>query len=595
MTGANVFHWTAGAGRAANTNAAGPKTKTKTEDPSIAGMFAFMMSAGNTGMPDQAKAQKPLGDAEIRTPAEAFDRYQYRDAEIGRANAQGIGEKITESEDLLGDFREQVITEVAEELEVSEEDVLQAMELLGLTAYDLMNPANLAQLAFALTGAENPSELLMRPEFMDLMKRVKELGDGLMTAMKLEPDQKNELIAHMDVLEQPEALEEMPELLGAQETQEQPQEAQAPQPEMLTQKPPEMQAIPQQQAKEVQEQPQGLQSVQVQVDEQPGEPVLQNQAEAETLPANEPAAETEGSVKAEVEPETAAEANPKVLDSAGAEVQEAAAKQPVQPETVQAQAEVQNAGEPQAKQEAVQPAEQLEAPEEETPEYRLTADEPQQQSQNEQPADRKEPGNGWAGGGARKEAGSVKHPFEGAEHAALVSGQEFRLAADMPVRESSYVSFDTIDIIRQIAEQVKVNISGETTSMEMQLNPENLGKVYVQVSAREGTVNAQITAANEAVRNALEAQVADLKQTLNQAGVKVDAIEVTVASHEFEQNLEQNARQEEQEGERAAAAAVRRRSIRLDDLDGLLGVMTEEETLAAQIMRDNGNTVDLSA
>ena len=31
-----------------------------------------------------------------------------------------------------------------------------------------------------------------------------------------------------------------------------------------------------------------------------------------------------------------------------------------------------------------------------------------------------------------------------------------------------------------------------------------------------------------------------MRQNSNQAGVKVDAIEVTVASHEFEKNLEQN-------------------------------------------------------
>lgn len=70
--------------------------------------------------------------------------------------------------------------------------------------------------------------------------------------------------------------------------------------------------------------------------------------------------------------------------------------------------------------------------------------------------------------------------------------------------------------------------------MEMQLNPENLGKVYVNISSKEGVIHAQLAASNEAVRAALETQVADLRQNLNQAGVKVDAVEVTVASHEFE-------------------------------------------------------------
>ncbi len=41
-----------------------------------------------------------------------------------------------------------------------------------------------------------------------------------------------------------------------------------------------------------------------------------------------------------------------------------------------------------------------------------------------------------------------------------------------------------------------------------------------------------------------------------------------------------------------------RRSINLNDfnnLDGLSGMMSEEETLVAQIMRDNGNNVDYKA
>ena len=113
--------------------------------------------------------------------------------------------------------------------------------------------------------------------------------------------------------------------------------------------------------------------------------------------------------------------------------------------------------------------------------------------------------------------------------------------------ETSYVSIDTMDLLEQVAEQIRVNVSEGTSSMEMQLNPENLGKVYVNISSKEGVIHAQLAASNEAVRAALETQVADLRQNLNQAGVKVDAVEVTVASHEFEKNLEQNQESEKQQ------------------------------------------------
>jgi flagellar hook-length control protein FliK len=173
-------------------------------------------------------------------------------------------------------------------------------------------------------------------------------------------------------------------------------------------------------------------------------------------------------------------------------------------------------------------------------------------------------------------------------------------AAEAPVAETeaplSYTSVDALDLIEQVAENVKVVLANDSTSMEMQLNPENLGKIYLNVSANEGMVNAQLAAQNEAVKEALEIQIATLRENLNQAGIKVDAIEVTVASHEFEKNLEQNEhRGEQQQAEEADAQPSARRSIRMDSLDELSGLMTEEEILAAQIMKDNGNSVDLTA
>ena len=128
------------------------------------------------------------------------------------------------------------------------------------------------------------------------------------------------------------------------------------------------------------------------------------------------------------------------------------------------------------------------------------------------------------------------------------------------------------------------------------MNPENLGKLYLNISEREGVIRAQITVQNAAVKEALEVQLVELRQSLNQQGIKVDAIEVTVGAHEFEQNLEENAREEEQmQQQMQESKKGTRRSLNLNELDGLSGLMSEEEQLAAQIMKDNGNQVDLTA
>ena len=160
---------------------------------------------------------------------------------------------------------------------------------------------------------------------------------------------------------------------------------------------------------------------------------------------------------------------------------------------------------------------------------------------------------------------------------------------------SSYLSENTTQILEQIVQQMRVTISSEITTMEMQMNPENLGKVYVNISSEEGVVNAQFHATNEIVKEALEAQVATLRESLNQAGVKVDAIEVTIASHEFERNLEQNHQNPEEQMETQETNEKKRRNLSIDSLDELSGMMTEEEALVAQIMKDNGNSVDFTA
>ena len=160
---------------------------------------------------------------------------------------------------------------------------------------------------------------------------------------------------------------------------------------------------------------------------------------------------------------------------------------------------------------------------------------------------------------------------------------------------NSYLSANTLDIMEQIVERVKIDVTAGKNTMEMQLNPENLGKIYVSISEENGVINAQFTATNEMVKEALESQLATLRENLNQAGVKVDAIEVTVETHQFEHNLEQNHKREENEGAYREELVQKRRNLNMNELDELSGLMTEEEALVAQIMKDNGNSVDLTA
>lgn len=157
---------------------------------------------------------------------------------------------------------------------------------------------------------------------------------------------------------------------------------------------------------------------------------------------------------------------------------------------------------------------------------------------------------------------------------------------------------DTEHIMRQIMDYMKVQVKADMTQMEIQLHPSSLGNVNVQISSREGVITAQFTAQNENVKAALEAQIVQLKETLTEQGVKVEAVEVTIASHSFERNLQQNNGQnaEDAQQDKEKKRGSKRLNLNLgagEELDGTN--MEDADKIAVDMMVRNGNTVDFSA
>lgn len=150
------------------------------------------------------------------------------------------------------------------------------------------------------------------------------------------------------------------------------------------------------------------------------------------------------------------------------------------------------------------------------------------------------------------------------------------------------------EIIKQISEYIRQNVSSAITELQMQLNPENLGTVGLNVSTKEGVVTAQFTTQNEAVKAVMEAQVMMLKENLEQQGVKVEAIEVTVESHAFEQNLEQgndSNEQMEQEQEKLRKA-TRKIDLGQWTSEEDIALLDEAEQVTVEMMQADGNSMD---
>ena len=156
--------------------------------------------------------------------------------------------------------------------------------------------------------------------------------------------------------------------------------------------------------------------------------------------------------------------------------------------------------------------------------------------------------------------------------------------ADIVTEDTSRVS--EADIVNQVIDQIKLSSGRELTSIEVMLNPERLGSVHVTVTAKNGILSAQIAAQNEQVKTALENQVTALKENFQNQGIKVEAVEITVMTHQFEagQNFGQN------ESERKQSEQKINKKLNLSDY-----MDDEGETVSAQDIRrkdsiQNGNS-----
>ena len=479
MTSANVFNL-GSVGQGQNLNANAATSKTKVENSGAAAAFSSIMN-GNYSTNHTANT-KDIVQTSIKTndtdrAQNSYTRYSGRDTKIASAT---MNDKISKAADQLDDFDQKVVAKVAEDLGVDEEAVRTAMETLGITALGLMDPQNLAQLTGELTGASTPEDLLLQPQFVDLMQDMQSISGELMDQLDLMPEEMQKLLAQMDTLETPQVLEDASFAEGMNQAAEQ--------------------------------------------NAQPDVTVNADNVQADEI------VDTDASIQ-----------------PGDANVAEPVAEEAKQSGQFSSDNDGSNAENLAQRENEVYTADRTDAHvTEQTPEMVFTTD----QILNE----------------------------------SMVQAED-----------TSYLPIDTMDLIEQFAENVKVTVAENASSMEMQLNPENLGKVYLQISSEQGSVRAQIAASNEAVKAALEIQVAELRETLEQSGIKVDSIEVTVASHEFERNLEQGQSREFEEGQRQQEQQSQRRNINLSSLDELSSLMTEEEALVAQIMKDNGNSVDLTA
>ncbi len=156
------------------------------------------------------------------------------------------------------------------------------------------------------------------------------------------------------------------------------------------------------------------------------------------------------------------------------------------------------------------------------------------------------------------------------------------------VRHTETVSPQTTmaNIVEQVVNHVRIRILPQTTSMELQLNPESLGRVNLNVTSQNGMATATLTVQNQVAKEALESQLTVLRENLESQGLKVDAVEVNVSEFGFKHP------EDSEQGRYPQKKQPQNKRFRFDSVED---VEEQESAVTAEERQDGNSVVDYTA
>ena len=109
---------------------------------------------------------------------------------------------------------------------------------------------------------------------------------------------------------------------------------------------------------------------------------------------------------------------------------------------------------------------------------------------------------------------------------------------------SNQVNISKEDVLAQIHSKLQMMNSTSNTKLTMVLNPESLGKVSIQLMNTKDGLTAELQVASQSVKDILDSNLSNLKDTLSAQGVQVNDMSVKVSQSENNADMDYT----EQEG-----------------------------------------------
>lgn len=102
------------------------------------------------------------------------------------------------------------------------------------------------------------------------------------------------------------------------------------------------------------------------------------------------------------------------------------------------------------------------------------------------------------------------------------------------------------ELFSQIVEHAKVVVNNGGSEMEINLKPEHLGKLQLKVTIENDVVTAKFFAESQQVKEIIESNLNQLKRNLQENGMQVDTIMVSVGNYQGNEGFDQAAYNREQ-------------------------------------------------
>ena len=179
----------------------GGQTLTGTKEGDLKVQFAEVMSQMTTqvgggynygGQNSRQDVAAVTGNSSV---ADDYERYQNAAGSIKDNSAGKTDIQSENADEKLAAFDEDVRQVLKDKLGVTDEEIADAMQKLGLTVADLIQPN---QLTAELTGCENVGELLCNSSFMEIVNEIGELSQNLLDELGMTPQMFIEMAAATD-------------------------------------------------------------------------------------------------------------------------------------------------------------------------------------------------------------------------------------------------------------------------------------------------------------------------------------------------------------------------------------------------------------